>query len=132
MLYKKCGQPPINKVLHHKSLVYAGVTTAAYSAYLGILYHRHHFGFMWDDMFKTDLRRYLLRFVVLAGLAAPFGILFLIVPWSLEHIWTVVIFKTIMPCFACGYVVFAFSNYFFNKFDLLNHKNQSLLEMIKN
>ena len=75
-------------------------------------------------MFKTNAAKYLLRFVVIGALAAPFGLMYVLVPWTLSNVWVVMIFKALVPCLCIGLVIFAFSHYFFMKFNLLMTKEE--------
>ena len=72
-------------------------------------------------MFRTSWLKFILRYIVLAILAVPFGLPFILVPWS-ANIVIVLFFKTLIPMLGMGYVFFAHSYYFFNRLNLLNPK----------
>jgi hypothetical protein len=88
-------------------------------AYIGILVHKHYHGHMWPGMFKTTWYKFLLRYLVMAVMVIPFGAAFLFVPWEAD-IAILLIFKTFLPLLGMSFVIFAFSHYFFAKFNLLN------------
>jgi hypothetical protein len=97
-----------------------------YGSYLGVLAHKHYHGRMWPGMFKTSWLKFLIRYLVMAAMAVPFGALFIFLPWTL-NIAILVIFKTLIPLFGITFIIFAFSHYFFAKFNLLNVPKKDVL-----
>lgn len=93
----------------------------SYGAYLGILVHKHYYGHMWFNMFKTSWGKFIIRYIVMAIIAIPFGLMFLLIPWTV-NIVLLVIFKTLIPLFGMSFLIFAFSHYFFAKYNLLAPK----------
>jgi hypothetical protein len=67
---------------------------------------------------KTDPLKFIARILVILVLAAPFGVLFFLVPWSVSSIWVLLLFKTLTPCLGSMLMIFLFSDYLFGKFNL--------------
>lgn len=125
----QCGSRDQNNTLQYKSLVYAGLCALAYGAYLGVLVHKHYYGIMWRHMFRTNWKKFLLRYLVMGAMALPFGLPFLLIPWS-APLWVLLIFKTLLPTFAVSFVIFGFSHYFFERFGLINPDERKLKLLI--
>jgi hypothetical protein len=98
--------------------VYAGGVALWYGAYLGILVHQHYYGWMWLDMFKTKFTMFFYRLFIMLVLALPFGLPFILVPWT-APLTVLILFKTLLPSFLVGIVIFGFAHYFFARFSLL-------------
>ena len=127
-LQEKCGSPPENKTLHYKSLVFSGLVTMGYGSYIGILVHKHYHGHMWPGMFKTHIVKVILRYLVIIVMTSPFGACFLFIKWETDIV-ILLIFKTFLPLFGMSFVMFAFSHYFYAKFNLLNSNGRSNLKV---
>ena len=70
-------------------------------------------------MNRTSISKSLLRFVIMACLAAPFALMYFLIPKT-TPIAVLVIFKTLIPSLAFGFIAFFFSQYFYIKFKLIN------------
>jgi hypothetical protein len=123
-LAAKCNPQPLFKTFQYKSFIYAGITPAAYTAYLGMLLKEKLFSNVptGEDLLKTDIGRFLLRILVIGVLGAPFGLLFFLVPWSVSSIWVLLLFKTLTPCLGSMLLIFTFSDYLFLKMKLVDAK----------
>lgn len=110
------------KTFHYKSFIYAGITPAAYTAYLGMLLKEKIFPTVLtsEAIFKTDVVKFILRILVILVLGAPFGALFFLVSWANSNIWVLLLFKTLTPCLGSMLLIFLFSDYLFAKFSLVN------------
>jgi hypothetical protein len=104
----KCGTTPVNQSFDKKSMVQAGVFSVGYGAYLGILLYRKLFDQFDYLTLRTNWYKYLLRYLVMAVMSLPFGLIILFTPWT-GNLAVLIIFKTLIPCFVVGFLLFAFS-----------------------
>ena len=77
-------------------------------------------------MLKTPIVKFLLRVLVMVALAGPFGAIYFAVPADAD-LTISIIFKTFIPLILALFSLFAFSNYFFVKFKLVNESHAALL-----
>ena len=99
----------------------------AYGAYLGILFQSHFFRTLnWSGMLKTTLVKFLLRFLILIAIAVPFGLIFLLVPNDTD-LAIMIVFKALIPILLALFLIFAFSDYLFVRFKLVNMENAGVL-----
>lgn len=98
-----------------------------YGAYIGILIQARYFRHIeWPDMLKTTMLKFFLRYIIVIALLVPFGLIFLLVP-SDSNLAVMIIFKTLVPVVLMMFCLFAFANYFFVKFHLVNDAQSILL-----
>ncbi|TNV78051.1 hypothetical protein FGO68_gene11152 [Halteria grandinella] len=121
----KCSPQPLYKTFHYKSLIQAGMTPAAYTAYLGFIWKQKLFQGQSVNL-QTDIGRYFLRIIVIGSLCLPFGLLYVLVPWSLGSIWLLLLLKTLLPCLGSMLLVFTFSDYLFIKLNLVRKRGKNL------
>ena len=107
---EKCGKDTSksNEILNYKSVVQSGMPAFSYGAYLGILLHRRFFGKVQLHSLKTSFWKFVIRYLVLAVLAVPFAIPFLLIPWT-TGLAILIIFRMLVPSFGGGFVIYAFS-----------------------
>ena len=99
----------------------------AYGAYLGVLIQAKYFHSLnWPHMLKTSFLKFLIRFVIMIVLAAPFACIYLLVPAD-ANLSLMIVFKTVVPLFLSLLSMFAQSNYFFARFNLVNESKAGLL-----
>ena len=111
------------QILNYKSVVYSGVPITSYGCYLGLLIHRFLFGQLWPKIYKTNISKFLARYLVIGFIALPSVLVFVFLPWTAD-LTILIIFKTLLPCFICGLLIFGFSHFFFIKLRLLNDQEQ--------
>eukprot|EP00347_Sterkiella_histriomuscorum_P022974 403336434 len=115
-------------ILNYKSVVLSGVSVATYGCYLGILSHRKIYGQMWQGIYHTNIAKFILRYLVVAFICLPIACPFFLVPWS-APLPVLILFKTLLPVTVAGFVAYAFTQYFYDKFKLINDKSDSLYPM---
>lgn len=123
----KCGKDVEHDkdILNYKSVVLSGTCVATYGSYLGILLHRKYFGQIWIDIYRTSVIKFFLRYLVIIVLCFPLACPFLFIPWS-APLGVLLIFKVLVPSTSAGFVAYAFTHYFYDKFKLYNDKSNSL------
>ena len=77
-------------------------------------------------MFKTNLTKFIARFVIIALLLLPFRIQSSMIPYTLSNVWSVFIAKSIIPTIGESLLLIPFSHYFFERFNLLNFDKREL------
>ena len=107
-------------ILNYKSVVYCGIPPVSYACYIGMLIHRKLFGPMSENSLKTTYLKYALRLLLLIPLGVPFAAIFYFLSWN-ESLVILIIFKTLVPFFLMGSLVFAFSHKIYEKCKLLNN-----------
>ncbi len=68
------------------------------------------------------------RYLVIGLLALPSALCFALIPWT-APLTVLIIFKTLLPAFFGGFLVFGFSHYFFIRFKLLNDQQGESYEI---
>lgn len=70
-------------------------------------------------MLKTPIVKVFLRLLIVILNAVPFTIIFFVIPPD-ASMTIMIIFKTLVPLVLLQFTLFAFSNYFFVRFHLVN------------
>lgn len=58
------------------------------------------------------------RLVAVAIIVVPFGLPLLLIPWN-KTLTVLILFKGLLPATCCGFVMFAFSDYLWLRFNLV-------------
>lgn len=124
-IYSKCSnvQEDESYILNDFSAIISCLTAPIYSAYLGLLSHRRLHGPEWTGMFKTSLKITLLRFVVLALLCLPFGLVLLFTIKTKMPIPALVVIEGSMTL-CLGFMLFGVSQLVFKRLKLLNGETE--------
>ncbi|CDW88209.1 pap2 superfamily phosphatase [Stylonychia lemnae] len=123
-IYLKCSniEAGTRQMFNDKSVLFASITVIVYTSYLALISNRRQFGATWPDMYKTSIKKVLLRFVIIGLLCGLPGLIILI-KFQLD-IAILIIIKTAV-CMIIGFLLFGVTHYFFVKFDLLNNENKN-------
>lgn len=91
----------------------SGLSSFAYSGYLGLITHRKLYGKMNPKALDTSFLKGLLRLLVLGAVCLPFGVPIL---FSFEaSIGVLIVVKGLVPSLLMGYVVFGFTFKIYSK-----------------
>lgn len=116
-----------NEIFNKKSVIISGLGVCWYGGYLGILFQSRFFRTLdWPDMLKTGVIPFILRYLIIIVLMAPFAAIFLVIPKN-TNLAVMIIFSTFVPLILATFSAFAFANYFFVRFKLVNETNAGLL-----
>lgn len=114
------------QILNYKSVVQSGASLFLYGAYLGLLLQTRT---RWSiEKLKTcdtselqinrlNIPKFAGRVVVAVLLILAPGLCILLIPWTCS-LATLIIFKMLLPAILAGFALFAFSDYFWLKFNL--------------
>ena len=128
LLHPDCAKfADSNWIFNKKSISITGLSEMAYGAYLGILIQARYFRHIeWPDLLKTTMPKFFLRYIIVIVLLVPFGLIFILLP-SNSNLAVMIIFKTLVPVVLMMFCLFAFANFFFVKFHLVNDAQSCLL-----
>jgi len=109
------------QILNYKSLCQSGVPIFTFGAYCGTLFERRVFGTRLLSTYvesRLNLLKLLCRILFTAVLVVPFGLVLLLLPWTL-HLAVLVLIKNLLPAVLAGFFMFAFSSYLWKRFNLV-------------
>jgi len=118
-----CGELIRNKSWHYKSFVYIGFMGTLWGGYLGMLLDAKLFGGVSESGLKNEIWKVLVRYLVLAVIAIPLALPFILVPWT-QPLGILLFFKTLVPLTLVMFVWFAFSQRLFLKLRLVEEGSQ--------
>jgi hypothetical protein len=92
-----------------------------YGAYVGLIFERKVFKTRFLSLYvesRINILKFLGRILVVAVLVFAYGLLLYLIPWTLS-LAILVIIKNLLPAILAGFSIFAFSSYFWRRFNLI-------------
>ena len=117
----KCPDASISEAYDAKSMIDVGTTAIGFGAYFGIIAHAKLFPCI-NTFTLTNERAWKpwARILVACVMCAPFGLFFLLIKGEhVKSVYVLMLFKTFLPAFACGFLLFGFADIVNMKLGLL-------------
>jgi hypothetical protein len=128
-LIRQCGEQPLYKTFHYKSIVYLGFSPSIFTAYLGMILKARLYPDVprvTEEMLASaDFRTLCKRMLLSITPPLPFMSLFFIAPWSMDNLFFLMTLKTLVPTLATMFLMFLVTDNLFYKYGLLNLKEAS-------
>ena len=117
----KCPDDSISEAYDAKSMIDVGTSAIGFGAYFGIIVHAKLFPCINTfTLINESAWKPWARLLVGLVMCAPFGLFYVLIHGEhVSNVYVLMTFKTFVPAFACGFLLFGFADIVNMKLGLL-------------